>query len=138
MDFVLINTFLHWKVANKDKLSDVRRITFMETLIDQMINENIPNLMRRHEKQERQSANENKYNTDIEDDDDDASLVKENFSNMINKLLSLGELHIPVIEEIEENTDSSQIESECIPISIDHKFLISNKANKSCKVCVLG
>jgi len=136
MDFVLINAFLHWKVANKDKLSDIKRITFMETLIDQMINENIPNLMRRHEKQERQSANESKYNTDIEDDDDDASLVKEKDSNMINKLLSLGELHIPVIEEIEENTDSSQIESKCIPISIDHKFLISNKTNKSCKVCV--
>ena len=49
MDFVLINKFLHWKVVNKEKLSDVKRITFMETLIDQMINENIPNLMRRHE-----------------------------------------------------------------------------------------
>ena len=56
-------------MANKDKLSDVKRITFMETLIDQMINENIPNPMRRHEKQERQSANESKYNTDIEYDD---------------------------------------------------------------------
>ena len=98
MDFVLITAFFHWKVANKDKLLSVKRITFMETLIDQIINENIPNLMRKHEKQERQSANENKYNTDIEDDDDDASLVKEKDSNMINKLLSLGEQHIPVIE----------------------------------------
>ena len=65
MDFVLINAFLYWKVANKDKLSDVKRITFMEALIDQMINENVPNLMRRHKKQERQSANESKYKTDI-------------------------------------------------------------------------
>ena len=121
-------------MANKDKLSDVKRITFMETLIDQMINENIPNLMRRHEKQERQSANKREYNIDI--GNDDASPVKEEDSNMINKLLSVGELHIPVIEEIEENTDSSQIENKCIPISIDHNFLISNKTNKSCKVCV--
>ena len=126
IDFALIDVLLHWKVANKDKISKFKRITFMGTLIDQTIIENIPNFIRRYEKQEIQSANEIKYNTDIGDGDADASSVKEIYSDMINRLLSLGELHIPVIEEIKENNDYSQIESKCFPISIDHNYLISN------------
>ena len=59
----------------------------METLMDQMINNNIPNLTREHDNHERQSENERKYNID----DDDASPVKEKDSNMINNLLSLSE-----------------------------------------------
>ena len=133
-DFVLVNAFLHWKMANKSRLKKNKkglRLEFMNLLIQQMLDTDYPRLMRNYKIVDRRinaKSQTNMFNDDANNENDEKSI-----EDMMTRLLHLGELHTTL--RTEDNTSASD-ETTCFPIDLTNIGKETSKRNNYCRICV--